>query len=58
MNEDDHDLLVELANDIKWVKETLVEQKKNFTNHLRHHWVLEVGIILAFVGAVIAKLFG
>lgn len=48
---DDHDLLMELKADICWIK-------KMCSNHLKHHWLLEAGIVLALLGAIASKLWG
>jgi hypothetical protein len=38
----DHDILIELSRDVCWLK-------KAISNHLKHHWAVE----LALLGAVI-----
>ena len=50
-NRNDHDLLIKLSKDMCWVKE-------NLSNHLKHHWLLELVIIGELVTAILAKLFG
>lgn len=41
---DDHDLLIELKQDLCWVKKVL-------GNHLRHHWMITLGACTAAMGA-------
>ncbi len=46
---DDHDLLVR-------IDERLLGLQTHFTNHIRHHWLLTVPLIMTVVGLVIALL--
>ncbi len=46
---DDHDLLVR-------IDERLLSLQTHFTNHIRHHWLLTVPLIMTVVGLVIALL--
>ena len=45
----DHDLLVR-------IDERLSSLQIHFTNHIRHHWLLTVPLIMTVVGLVIALL--
>ena len=46
---DDHDLLVR-------IDERLLNLQTHFTNHIRHHWLLTVPLIMTVIGLVIALL--
>ena len=46
---DDHDLLVR-------IDERLLSLQTHFTNHIRHHWLLTVPLIMTVIGLVIALL--
>jgi len=48
---EDHDLLMSVVNDICWIKKVM-------GNHLKHHWALEIGIVLALLGAIASKIWG
>lgn len=48
---DDHDRIIEMHNDIKWIKETL-------TSHLKKHWWFATVVISAVIGVIITgKIF-
>ncbi len=47
MEENDHDILVELKRDMRWLKE-------GFSNHLKHHWI----ILSACFGAILSLSIG
>jgi len=38
--------LAAIKTDIKWIKKTL-------GNHLKHHWAVELGLLLALIGALL-----
>ena len=42
----DHDLLVELATDMKWLKTAMA-------THLKRHWVFSLSIATAVIGFII-----
>ena len=46
MNQEDHDRLIEMHTDIKWIKKTL-------TDHLRKHWWFVTVVITIVVGIVL-----
>ena len=50
MLDEDHDLLITLIADVKWIKD-------NLGNHIKHHIRLEIGLILIIVAAVAAKIW-
>ena len=58
MEESDHDMLVGLKKDVCYLRKQLDYLREQFTNHLKHHWMLEAGIILALIGAIAAKIWG
>ena len=43
----DHDILIELKQDMRWMR-------KQFSNHLTHHWA----ILLACFGAILSLSIG
>jgi len=47
----DHDLLTELRSDVRWLRDSM-------RNHLKHHWMLEIALIIMLAGAIAAKLWG
>lgn len=47
----DHDLLIGLVKDMFWLRDS-------FRNHLKHHWMLEIGLFLLLAGAVASKIWG
>ena len=47
---DDHDRLIEMHIDIKWIKKTLSE-------HLTKHWKFTVLVISLVIGAIITGKF-
>ena len=49
LDNDDHDLLIELRADIKWIRSSLSE-------HLRKHWAVSVCVLGALATGVIALL--
>jgi len=49
--ESDHDLLIALCRDVTWLTDAM-------KNHLKHHWMLEIGLVIILAGAVAAKLWG
>jgi len=50
MNKEDHDLLIEMYTDIKWLKKALSE-------HLTKHWRFTVSIITLVISAIITGKF-
>jgi hypothetical protein len=46
----DHDLLTQLANDVCWIKNALA-------NHLKHHWAVELALLVALIGVVIKAIW-
>lgn len=50
MEQSDHDRLIEIATDVKWIKEKLSE-------HLIKHWRFTILIVSLMVGAVITGRF-
>ena len=50
MEQSDHDLLIEMHTDIKWLKKALSE-------HLIKHWRFTVLVISLVIGAIIAGEF-
>ena len=47
---DDHDRLIEMHTDIKWIKKTL-------TDHLRKHWWFATVVITVLTGVILAGKF-
>jgi len=47
MEQSDHDRLIEMHTDIKWIKKTL-------TDHLLKHWRFTVLVISLVIGAILA----
>lgn len=47
---DDHDILVELKNDMCWIKKAL-------SNHLKHHWLITLGACTAGMAAMGSLIF-
>lgn len=51
MDKEDHDRLIEMHTDIKWIKKTL-------SDHLTKHWKFTVMVMALVIGAIITgKLF-
>lgn len=46
---DDHDLLIEAITILK-------ELQKSFDNHIKHHWMLTIPLLMAVVGLIITLL--
>ncbi len=50
-NKEDHDKLIEIATDVKWIKEKL-------SDHLIKHWRFTILIVSLMLGAVVTgKIF-
>ncbi len=50
MNQEDHDRLIEVATDVKWIKEKLGE-------HLVKHWRFTVLVLSLVVGTIVTGKF-
>lgn len=45
-NKSDHDLLLQLCTDVKWLKHIM-------SNHIKHHWMLTVALAAASIAALL-----
>ena len=50
MEQSDHDRLIEIATDVKWIKERL-------SDHLIKHWRFTVLVISLVIGAIVTGKF-
>ena len=48
---EDHDLLISVVKDVSWIKNIM-------GNHLKHHWGLEVALVIALLMALASKIWG
>ena len=45
MHDDDHDILIQVANDVRWLRES-------YEDHRRHHWAVTLACIVCVLATV------